>query len=406
MKFTDLNFTKSAATLNKVAEVKGFLKEHYEIKINEFDPNKSFIRSKTKVYFGPVTFNDISLHLLEEEIIVSDSVLRKILHSPNQIATYNPIADYFESLKGKYKGVSHIDLLMSHLKTREFPGKKHGFYQDRLYVYMKKWFVAATACALGYYPNEVALGLVHSAEGIGKSLLFNFIVPPPLQNMVADPNDNPKFNLLESFATNFIVYFDELVGITRRNEDEFKKALTAREIDVYLPRETQPFRKKRIASACFSTNKTPERGGFLTLNMSSRRWCVLELESINIDFVTKVDVEQIWAEAVLLLKQDFKYVWDQNDWDEFKEHNIKYLKETTSAQYIKTYFDIPVNGDGTWMQPKEIFQFLNVNKRIRREDLHKVSEEKIGEALTQLNFEKRNVRKPEGVRNCYYVQVL
>ena len=98
MKFTDLNFTKSAATLNKVAEVKGFLKEHYEIKINEFDPSKSFIRSKTKVYFGPVTFNDISLHLLEEEIIVSDSVLRKILHSPNQIATYNPIAEYFSSL--------------------------------------------------------------------------------------------------------------------------------------------------------------------------------------------------------------------------------------------------------------------------------------------------------------------
>ena len=295
MKFTDLNFTKSAATLNKVAEVKGFLKEHYEIKINEFDPSKSFIRSKTKVYFGPVTFNDMSLHLLEEEIIVSDSVLRKILHSPNQIATYNPIAEYFSSLEGKYKGVSHIDLLMSHLKMREFPGKKHGFYQDRLYVYMKKWFVATAACALGYYPNEVAMGLVHSDEGIGKSLLFNFIIPPPLQNMVADPNDNPKFNLLESFAMNFIVYFDELVGITRRNEDEFKKALTAREIDVYLPRETQPFRKKRIASACFSSNKTPERGGFLTLNMSSRRWCVLELDSINIDFVTKVDVEQIWA---------------------------------------------------------------------------------------------------------------
>jgi len=406
MKFTDLNFTKSAATLNKVAEVKGFLKEHYEIKINEFDPSKSFIRSKTKVYFGPVTFNDISLHLLEEEIIVSDSVLRKILHSPNQIATYNPIAEYFSSLEGKYKGVSHIDLLMSHLKMREFPGKKHGFYQDRLYVYMKKWFVATAACALGYYPNEVAMGLVHSDEGIGKSLLFNFIIPPPLQNMVADPNDNPKFNLLESFAMNFIVYFDELVGITRRNEDEFKKALTAREIDVYLPRETQPFRKKRIASACFSSNKTPERGGFLTLNMSSRRWCVLELDSINIDFVTKVDVEQIWAEAVLLLDQDFKYVWDQDDWAEFKEHNLKYLKETTSAQYIKTYFDIPLNGDGTWMQPKEIFHLLNVNKRIRREDLHKVSEEKIGEALTQLNFEKRNVRKPEGVRNCYYVQVL
>ena len=75
-------------------------------------------------------------------------------------------------------------------------------------------------------------------------------------------------------------------------------------------------------------------------------------------------------------------------------------------QYIKTYFDIPVNGEGSWMQPKEIIKWLNTNRKIRREDQHKVSEEKIGEALTNLLFEKKNVRKPEGVRNCYYVKYL
>jgi len=305
MKFTDLNFTKTAASLNKVAEVKEFLKEHYEIKVNQFDPNKSVIRAKTKVYLSPVTFNDISLHLLEEEIIVSDSVLRKILHSPNQVDTYNPIAEYFESLEGKYKGVSHIDLLMSHLRMREFSGKKHGFYQDRLYVYMKKWFVATAACAMGLHPNDVAMGLIHAEEGIGKSFFFNFIVPKPLHNMIADPSDNGKFNLQESFARYFLVYFDELYGINRKNEDEFKKVLSADEIDVYLPRESQPFRKKRIASACFTSNRTPEKGGFLTPNMSYRRWLILELETINRDYSIKVDVDQIWAEAVLLIKQDF-----------------------------------------------------------------------------------------------------
>jgi predicted P-loop ATPase len=406
MKLTDLNFKDSAVHLNKVAEVKEFLKEHYEIKVNEFDPNKSFIRSKTKVYLSPITFNDISLRLLEEDIIVSDSVLRKILQSPNQVESYNPIAEYFASLEGKYKGVSHIDLLMSHLTMREFPGKKHGFYQDRLYVNMKKWFVATVACALGLHPNDVAMGLIHADEGIGKSFFFKFILPKPLYNMMADPSDNGKFNLHESFARYFLVYFDELYGLSRRNEEEFKKALTSPEIDVYLPRETQPFRKRRIGSACFSSNKTPERGGFLTPNMSFRRWLILELDSINQDYAIKVDVDQIWAEALLLVSQDFKYKWCLDDWNEFKEHNQRYLKETSSMQYIKTYFDIPVNGDGSWMQPKEIFQFLNVNKKIRREDVHKISEEKIGEALTQLNFEKKNVRKPEGVRNCYYVQTL
>lgn len=406
MKLTGLNFKTSTVNVNKVSEVKEFLKAHYDIKVNEFDPNKSIIKCKTKTYPNPVTFDDISLHLIEEGISVSDSVLRKILHSPNQVPTYNPISEYFSGLEGKYKGVSHIDLLMSHLKMREFPGKKHGYYQERLYVYLKKWFVATAACAVGLRPNDVAMGLVHAEEGIGKSFFFNFIIPKPLRNMIADPSDNNKFNLQESFARYFLVYFDELYGINRKNEDEFKKVLSADEIDVYLPREPQPFRRKRIGSACFTSNRTPEKGGFLTSNMSYRRWLILELESINRDYSKKVDVDQIWAEAYLLIHQDFNYKWETADWDEFKEHNKLYLKITPSTQYVKTYFDIPLNGEGVWMQPKEIFNFLNTNKKIRREDLHKISEEKIGEALTLLNFEKKSIRKPEGPRNCYYVKIL
>lgn len=406
MKLTGLNFNTSTVSLNKVAEVKEFLKEHYEIKINEFDPKKSVIRSKTKTYIYPITLDDISLHLIEEEIHVPDTVLRKILHSPNHIETYNPIAEYFTSLEGKYKGVSHIDLLMSHLKMREFSGKKHGYYQERLYVYMKKWYVATAACALGMHHNDVAMGLIHAEEGIGKSFFFNFIIPKPLNNMIADPSDNGKFNLSEAFARYFLVYFDELYGINRKNEDEFKKALSADEIDVYLPREPQPFRKRRIGSACFTSNRTPEKGGFLTPNMSTRRWLILELDSINRDYSIKVDVDQIWAEAILLINQDFNYKWDQVDWKEFKDHNQRYLKETTSTRYVKSYFEIPVNGEGLWMQPREILTWLNTNRKIRRDDQHKVSEEKIGEALTNLLFEKKNVRRPEGVRNCYYVKYL
>jgi len=224
--------------------------------------------------------------------------------------------------------------------------------------------------------------------------------------MIADPSDNAKFNLQEAFARYFLVYFDELYGINRKNEDEFKKALSASEIDIYLPREPQPFRRKRIGNACFTSNRTPEKGGFLTPNMSYRRWLILELDSINRDYSIKVDVDQIWAEAVLLVSQDFNYKWDSVDWNEFKEHNQRYLKETPSMQYIKTYFDIPSNGEGSWMQPKEILNFLNANKKIRREDQHKISEVEIGMALTNLNFEKKHVRRSDGVRSCYYVNIL
>ena len=117
-------------------------------------------------------------------------------------------------------------------------------------------------------------------------------------------------------------------------------------------------------------------------------------------------MDQIWAEALLLISQDFNYKWDATDWLEFKEHNQKYLKETTSMQYVKMNFEIPKNGEGSWLQPKEILNLLIKNKKIRKEDHHRISEEKLGEALTHLAFERKVVRKPDGPRYCYYLNLL
>lgn len=404
MKISGLNINKNAVAQNKVTEVKEFLNEHYTIRVNEFDPSKSEIKPKTKNYDNPVTFDDISLHLIEEGITVSDNILRKILRSPNQVQTFNPLAEYFESLKGKYRGVSHIDLLMSHLRVREYPGKRKGYHQERMYRYMKKWFVATAACALGIHPNDVAMGLVHSEEGIGKTYFFNFLVPEKLRNLVADPKEDGKWNMEESFARNFLVYFDELFGITRRNTEEFKKVMSASEIDVYLPREPYPIRRNRIASACFSSNKIPEKGGFLTSAMGYRRWLIFELESIDQDYSKKIDVNQMWAEALLLIDQDFDYVWTLTDWEEFKEHNTRYMEETTSMKYVKMYFEIPVNGEGQWLQPREILNMLVATRKVPREDQHKISEVKIGEALTANSYARKSIRRPDGVRSCYYVK--
>jgi predicted P-loop ATPase len=404
MKITGLNINKNAVAQNKVTEVKEFLNAHYAIRVNEFDPTKSEIKPKTKSYVNPVTFDDISLHLIEEGITVSDNILRKILRSPNQVQTFNPIEEYFESLKGKYKGVSHIDILMSHLRMREYPGKKKDYYQQRMYRYMKKWFVASAACALGIHPNDVAMGLVHHEEGIGKTYFFKYIVPGCLRNLVADPKEDGKFNLEESFARNFLVYFDEMYGITRRNTEEFKKVMSATEIDVYLPREPYPIRRNRIASACFTSNKIPEQGGFLTGQMGYRRWLIFELESIDHEYSKKVDVDQVWAEALLLIDQDFDYRWNISDWQEFREHNKIYMEETTSMKYVKMYFEHPQNGDGTWLQPREILNMLVATRKVPREDQHKISDVKIGEALVAQSFPRKSVRRPEGVRSCYYVK--
>ena len=123
---------------NKIAEVSDFLSRNYDIRVNQCDPNpnRAVIRPKTKRFEHAVTLDDISLHMLEEGIQCSDTVLRKMLRSPNYMTTYNPVTEYFENIRGKWKGVSHIDLLAAHFTVREYADNGRDYYKIRFYRYL------------------------------------------------------------------------------------------------------------------------------------------------------------------------------------------------------------------------------------------------------------------------------
>ena len=112
-KVLDLDFGKHDQGLrgNRIRQALEFLSQHYDIRINKFKLSEKEIYSKTKKYTFPPSLDDISLHMQEEEIQLSDATLRKIINSPNQIKTYNPIKEYFESIENTFKGSSHIDKL-------------------------------------------------------------------------------------------------------------------------------------------------------------------------------------------------------------------------------------------------------------------------------------------------------
>ena len=404
-----LQIKKSEATLNKIQEVIRFLNDQYEIRINCFDPTKSMIRSNHKEYSYPPSFDDISLHLAGEGFPINDSVLKKILRSPNQMTTYNPIHDYFNGLKGKFSGESHIDLLASHLIARDFGDQEPDYYQDRLRRILRRWLVATAACALGVKPNDVALGFLQLEEGSGKTFLTRFLVPTILKDFyLISQRAQAVFNMEEAFTRNLIVNFDELVGINNRSADEFKKVLSDSDIQVKVPRDPFPKIMPRMASAMFTTNRVAELGGFLTEHLGYRRFACLELSSIDQSYSQKVDVDQIWAEAVMLMNQDsFYYVFTMDDYESFRQYNLRYQVETLAMKYLKLYVNQPKDDSGEWLSAGEILHRLINKKYISSEGKMKVSKEKIGEGLRILKYERRNIRQGNsGPRYCYYVHVL
>ena len=398
---------KTTISLDKIKSITDAINNEFDIKMNIFDKSKSIIVPKTNKYADyPITIDEISLYLNSIGIPHSDTMLRKILKSPHYTKMYNPIEEYFENLK--YDGISHIDILSSHLKARNFGDKKKGYYQKRLNKLLKKWMVAVIACAYGKYKNEVMFGLIHPEEGLGKSYFFEFI-SNPLRDyyIIITDKKEQKLNLTEAFVKNFLINFDELCGIDKRNPESFKNLLSSPELMIKERNDPFPVKRTKIGSGCFTSNKNAETGGFLTSDMGYRRFGSAEIETIDQDYSKKVDPDQVWAEAVTLFKSNYDYKFNLKDFTEFKEYNAKYIIETPAMKLIKLYYEIPMNGHQyDWLQPKEITHELISSNRVRGDFTNRISPESIGFALKALGFQKESKRIDGQSKKVYHVKKL
>ena len=385
---------------NRVALVKEFLDQHYDIKINIFDHSKVTIAAKSKQYEEQISMEDISLHMLEDGIGGCDSILKKIITSPNQTKPYNPIKEYFESLEGKYSGESHIEKLCSYLKVRDYGDKEEGYYQKRIIYTFRKWIVACVACAMGIKENDVMFVVVNNEEGIGKSTLLEFLVPEILKGYYS--KSQKDMNYPDMFTSNLLINFDEMIGLTRSTAEEFKNILSSRHINVSRRFTTT---KQRYASTCGTSNKDAEHGGFLIPDMGTRRFAINHIDAIDWEYNKQVEIDQIWAEAVMLLTQDFQYTWNPEDFKEFGQYNSRFIVQTSSYKLIKEFYRVPEPGEeevAVFRMPVEILRDLRAARKINS-SMTTVSDVNIGIALKQLGYSRFAKKLNGGTRYGYNV---
>jgi predicted P-loop ATPase len=323
---------------------------------------------------------------------------------------YNPVEDYFSSLSGKYQGVSNIDLLLSHLLAKKTGDKDEDYYQIRMIKIIKKWLVSAVACAIDHIPNDVSIGFVMEQEGTGKTYLCKFLCPPELEDLFKESSKDKKvFNFAEAFANNIFILFDEFVGLNNYSAEKYKSTLSASKIEIKYRQDDLPVKLSRIGSGIFtSNNKTGSKKGFLTPSLGYRRFGCIHLENINQEYSEKVDIDQVWAEAITLYKGGFDYRWNREDFADFKEYNQQYLIETDAHRIIMSNFSIPEEGDkGEYLQPSQILKFLKDKKRLTKDMATTITPEKIGEALNANGFIKVSKKITGiGARYVYHVKKL
>ncbi len=370
---------------NRVLQVKEFLDLHYDIKLNVFDHSRVLIGSRTKKYTEEIKFEDIAIHIQEEGITGCDSLLKKILSSPNQTRHYNPIKEYFDALKGKYAGESHIAKLCGYLKAHDYGDQPEGHYQTRLNYTLRKWIVATAACAMGTKENDAMFVVVNSQEGIGKSTLLEFLVPGNLKSFFM--KSSKEMNMAQMFTSNLIINFDEMVGLTKYSAETFKNILSSKQICT-SGRFSAP--RQRYASACGTTNRDADNGGFLLHDMGLRRFAVNHIDHIDWEYHKEVSPDQIWAEAVMLLGQDFEFAWNQNDYAQFAEFNKRFIVQTNSYKLINEFYRIPEPGEedlAVFKLPMQILQDLRKARKVNS-TMNTVNEVNIGIAMKQIGYHR------------------
>ncbi|NDV96034.1 hypothetical protein D0T84_14090 [Dysgonomonas sp. 521] len=383
---------------DEIKQIVGFLQEHYEIRIPAQDPSKIKITCKDESrYSFPPDFGDIWLHLKSEGHSVSKDILRTVIRSPNYITPCDPIREYFDSVRKKWQGESQIDKFCNYIIPRVFEENTPEYYRERTNKLIKKWFVACVACWIGKYPNDVALGFIHSSEGIGKTHLVEFFVPDMLKEYyVKSSKDDKKFDIEDVFTRYMIVNFDELNGVNPRSVDTFKSCMSDRKILNKRRHEEFATDKDRIGCAVFTTNRNQELGGFLHDSYGYRRWGIIELEDIDREYSKVVDVDQLWSEALTLFEEtEFNYKFEQPDYDDFKEYNRRYMFETSAMKFVQLHLTVPQSNDeGEKLNASAIFARLR--NKIRKEDQSKITITKLGTALTALGFPKISFRDDDG----------
>ena len=138
-------------------------------------------------------------------------------------------------------------------------------------------------------------------------------------------------------------------------------------------------------------------GGFVRVADSGilRRLAVIEVDAID-DYRQKLDVDQLWAEAVMLLDGGFNPEWTQEEYTQFVNENRQYVEESNALRLLRLYYRAPDQEEkGTFMTAMDIVQQLKEKRKLSSATQH-VNEVTIGQALVMEGYCQRSGRTAEG----------
>ena len=300
---------------------------------------------------------------------------------------HHPIRDYLNSLV--WDGGEHIDALCSYLTSNDpkvaYPGDGPDDALPLHQVYLYRWLIGAVAKVFEQAQN-MALVLA-GPQNIGKSTLARWLCSGLgdgyFLEMPIDPHD--KDNDLRQMRT-FIWEIAELDATTRKADMSALKAFITRQAaTVRKSYGRYDTTRPTVASFIGTVNKGE---GFLSDATGNRRFLVTTITAIDHRYISTINVNQLWAQAVALYRRGEPWRLQANEQqaqaDANAEHEFDtplegwltshfelcsepdyYLSSAEIIDHLRKFYDIRLSGNerGQAMEISRVCQRLGVDRR-------------------------------------------
>lgn len=355
---------------NKFTDAEDYLSKKYDFRRNILSLEIE-IRNKGDDHetYRPVNENSLYRELQHFGNTISLANIVAILRS-DFVTDFDPIRTYFEGLKWDQQ--SHIDKLADYVKANEPEEWKNHF---------KKHIVRTVRCAIDNdYFNKQALIIVHPSQNSGKSTFIRFLCPPELAAYIAEDVTTDKDSRI-LLVKNFIINLDELDKLNKQEIAAVKSFISKNQINERLPFDRKNSVLKRRASFFGSTNKEE----LLDDPTGSVRWLCFEIASIDWNYKSQIDINQVWAEAYILFKSGFNCDLTREELERNEERNKQFQVLSIERQLIEKLFEPdPERLRENFKTTTEVFDTLvgltNLSSRL--------NVVQIGKALNMLKFPK------------------
>ena len=379
-----------------------FLNANYELRKNVMRGVAEY-RMRTGVGFSYQDLteearNSITMRALEQGIRCWDKDIRRYVNS-DDIERYDPVNDYLEHLP-KWDGKGRVTAMAERIPT-EWEEWTHLFH-----VWMRS--MVAMWLGKGQLTGNALVPLLIGRQGCGKSSFCRILLPRDLMDYYNDRinfKNEQDLNLgLSSFA---LINLDEFDRVTQRQQIVLKYLVSTADLKYRPPYGKAYTSNRRYASFIGTTNEQMP----LTDPTGSRRFICVPIDG-DIDFLTPVQHDQLYAQLVQEIRQGERYWLTKEEERSLMEHNLQYrrlsgLGEMLMAVVQKPRSAAPARGsqgsdEGEWMSIRDISDLLKTHFKGYKED--DKTFQKIGNYLSRPEYKFHS--KHSNVGTLYWVKRL